>query len=622
MLDLLFAGALLTITGVSSIAALRLKARLRRLSASLGPSTPPEASAAGEHPSAPSADPAGSWHSVPLLAARDALWDWDLTADTLRLTRRWREMVGREPEEVAASSDEWLSRVHPADLTQLQVDIAAQTTGRRSRFESEHRVRHDSGRWITVQWVGTILRDEQGRAHRVAGSVRDTTAQRAAEERARREALYDSLTGLPNGTLARDLLQRAIRRTLRQGERRFAALLVDLDRFTSQLDALGFSAADELLRAVGRRLAQELRPGDVIARVGTDVFLLILDAIEDPSEAARVADRVLAAFGAPLDVLGRPVTVSASIGIAVHDPAYSTPADYLRNAELAAGAAKQQGGGRHATFCPSMRDGKRQRATVEQDLTGAIARGELVLWYQPVFAVQETAPRLVGFEALVRWRHPQRGLLGPHEFVSAAEDTGIIVPLGEWVMTEACRHVAALRSDEATAPWVSVNVAARQLADPGFCDAVTRAVDAVNLPPSRLRLEVTENVILQDESVARDSLTMLRDRGHTILMDDFGTGHASLSYLHRLPIGCIKIDRYFVGRMLESAECREIVRSVVTLAQSLRMQVVAEGVEEARQLEALRAMGCPFVQGFLLGAPVATEDTQRLVAAADGRSAR
>lgn len=612
MLDILLAGALLAVTGVTSIAALRLRRALHSMQ-----SAPPafaEAEPTSGEPSSLSNGDTATWHALSLLAARDALWDWDLGTDTLRLSPRWREMLGRPAVEVTASSDEWLSRVHPADLTQLQVDIAAQTVGSQARFESEHRIRHDSGRWITVHWVAAILRDETGRARRLAGSVRDTTAQRAVEERARREALYDSLTGLPNAALARDLLQRAIRRTKRQGERRFAALVVDIDRFSQQLDALGFSTADELLRAFARRLAQEIRPGDVLARLNNDVFLIILDAVQALPEAARVAERILLSLETPIEVLERSVGVHASIGIALHDPAYDTPADYLRNAELAAAAAKQAGAARYTTFAPAMREGVRHRASLEHDLAGAITRGELRLWYQPIFALDATGPRLAGFEALVRWSHPERGLLGPHEFVSLAEETGIIVPVGEWVLAEACRHLASLAPNGEQAPWVSVNVAARQLADTRFASMVGQAVTDAGLAPARLRLEVTENVILQDERVACEMLTELRDRGHRILMDDFGTGHASLSYLHRLPISSIKIDRYFVGRMQESEECLEIVRSVVALARSLRMDAVAEGVDDPRHLETLREMGCRFVQGYLLGEPVPSEETAALVA--------
>lgn len=557
------------------------------------------------------------WLLLPARGAQEALWDWDVIEDQVRFSPRWREMVGRPAEEVLASTEEWLGRVHPADRGQVQVDVAAQTAGAGVRFASEHRVRHESGRWLTVQWSGLIVRDAQGRALRVAGSVRDTTAQRNVEEQARREAFYDALTGVPNRALALDLLRRAITRTRRQGERRFAALVVDVDRFKAHNDALGHGAGDELLKAFTRRLSTAVRPGDVVARLGSDVFLLILDAVHEPEEAERVADRVHLLLQEPLRVLTHDVLVAASVGIALHDPSTEDAADYLRNAELAMQEAKTLGGGRQVIYRPEMREGVRHRASLEHDLRTAIARGEMRVWYQPIFSSRDAeSTRLAGFEALLRWAHPTRGLLGPGEFIPLAEETGMIVPLGTWALGEACRHMMDLSANFPTAPWVSVNLAAKQLMDGSLVEIVDRALEQSGLEARRLRLEITENVILSNEDTARSTLEALRARGIGILMDDFGTGHASLSYLHRLPIGSIKIDRYFVGRMDVSAECLEIVRSVVALAKSLSMDVVAEGVEQEAQLSQLRAMGCEHVQGFLLSHPLRPEETLPLFAPA------
>ncbi|WKW13020.1 EAL domain-containing protein [Pseudogemmatithrix spongiicola] len=559
----------------------------------------------------------GEWLLLPARSAQEALWDWDLADDRIRFSARWREMLGLPPEEVLTVADEWRSRVHPADRAQVLVDIAAQTAGTGDRFSSEHRVRHQSGRWLTLQWSGLIVRDHDGKAIRVAGSVRDATAQRSVEEQARRDAFYDTITGLPNRALGLDLLRRAITRTRRQGERRFAALVVDIDRFKAQNDALGHGAGDALLQAFARRLGTAVRPGDVVARLGADVFVLVLDAVHEPDEAERVADRVHLLLKEPLRVLSHDLVITASIGIALHDPSTETAADYVRNGELAMLEAKALGGARHVVYRAEMREGVRHRASLEHDLRTAIARGEMMVWYQPVFSARDGATTtLAGFEALLRWAHPSRGLLGPGEFVPVAEETGMIVPLGTWALGEACRHLMALAPNGPHAPWVSVNLAAKQLADPALIEIVDRALDVSGLEPRRLRLEVTENVILSDEDGARRALETLRARGIGILMDDFGTGHASLSYLHRLPIGSIKIDRYFVGRMDVSAECLEIVRSVITLAKSLSMDVVAEGVEQEAQLTQLKALGCEHVQGFLLSHPLRPEETRAMLAPA------
>jgi len=575
---------------------------------------PVPAPAAHDDPDVPIEEhTSAEWLTLPVRGSQDALWDWDVVEDRMQFSTRWREMLGLRAKEVLASSNEWLSRVHPADLVQVQADVTAQTTGNSERFASEHRLRHESGQWLTVQWSGTIVRDSTGRALRVAGSVRDLTAQRTVEEKARLEAFYDGLTGLPNRALAFDLLRRAITRTRRQGERRFATLLVDLDRFIRFSDALGHRAGDELLRAAARRLATAIRPGDVIARLGNDVFLLILDDVQEASDAESVADRVQLVLRDPLTVLTHDIVVTASIGIALFDEAIDSPADYVRNAELAMQDAKVHGGARHVFYRDAMRADVRQRASLEHDLRSAIAHNELVVWYQPIFSLSDEVTRLKGFEALVRWNHPQRGIIGPNEFIPMAEETGIIVPLGTWVIGEACRHLMALAPNGPNAPWVSVNIAARQLADGALIEIVQRALESSGLAAHRLRLEVTENVILEDEEMARTTLQALRANGSTILMDDFGTGHASLSYLHRLPIGSIKIDRYFVGRMDVSTECLEIVRSVVSLAKSLSMDVVAEGVEQEAQLTQLRAMGCQHVQGFLLSRPLPAGETHALI---------
>lgn len=556
-----------------------------------------------------------SWMTRAAETAVDALWDWDVNADVLHLSTRWRELIGRRPEQVDRSTDEWWSRVHPSDRTQLHVDITTQLSGTDVRFGVEHRVRHEDGRWLHLHWTGTIERDDSARALRVTGSVRDVSAQRLAEERRRREALYDSLTGLPNRSLAIDLLRRAIHRTRRQGERRFAVLLVDLDRFNLLNDSLGHGAGDELLKGVALRLGTAVRPGDVVARLGGDEFVLLLDDISDFGDAESVADRVKLVLAEPLRAITHTVTVSASIGIVIHDVEIDQATDYLRDAELAMHEAKRAGRARHTCFNSEMRDGVRRRVSVEQDLRGAVDRDEFAVLYQPIWSTCSGAEQLLGFEALVRWHHPKKGMLGAGEFIPIAEESDLIISLGSWTMHRACREIADMAPNGPRAPWVSVNIAARQLADRGLVGLVDTVLHATGLEASRLKLEVTENVILHDEEGARQMLETLRGRGVRSLMDDFGTGHASLSYLHRLPIGTIKIDRYFVGRMDVSPECLEIVRSIITLAKSLGMEVVAEGVEQEAQLAQLRELGCHAVQGFLLARPLHAEEAIALLAA-------
>ena len=611
----------LVLLGGSSVAAATVATLLWR---TRGPRTTPAADAssaadAGAGGGGPTPVPA--WLERAAAAAIDLLWDWDVPADRLTLSPRWRETLGLAPQMTEGTTETWWGRVHPSDRAQLQVDVAAQLASADAHFGTEHRIRHEDGRWLHLAWSGRIVRDGDGRALRIAGSARDVTAQRQEEERRRREALYDALTGLPNRALVHDLLRRAIQRTKRQGERRFAVLLVDIDRFNLLNDSLGHAAGDAILKGVAGRLATAIRPGDVLARLSGDEFLILLDEIEDVEGAESVADRVKLVLAEPITAFTHDVVVTASVGIVLHDPELVLPSDYLRDVELAMHEAKRAGRARHACFSLGMRDGVRRRVSVEQDLRGAIDRQEFAVMYQPVWDLSGPVERLRGFEALVRWHHPRRGMLGAGEFVPIAEESDLIIALGSWAMHRACRELVDFAPNGPDAPWVSVNLAARQLADRGLVGLVDTVLGATGLDATRLRLEVTENVVLHDEAGARAMLEALRVRGVRSLMDDFGTGHASLSYLHRLPIGTIKIDRYFVGRMDVSPECLEIVRSIITLARSLGMDVVAEGVEQEAQLAQLRALGCHAVQGFLLARPLHAEEAIALLAALDGRPA-
>lgn len=562
------------------------------------------------------------WLALPARSALDALFVWDPTADRVRFSSRWRAILGLAADEVHRSTEEWWHRIHPSDVTQLHADVAAQLAGTGTLFSSEHRVRHEDGRWLRLHWIGTIERTADGRPTRVTGSVRDITSQRDTEERHRREALYDAVTGLPNRALAIDLLKRAINRARRQGERRFAVLAVNLDRFNLLNDSLGHHAGDAMLRGVAMRLATAIRPGDFLARLGGDEFLLLLDAISDASDAEKVADRVKLVLEEPISVLSHEVVVSASIGIVLHDPQIDDSMDYLRDADLALRRAKSAGRARYVRFAPEMRDGIRRRVSLEQDLRGAIDRGEFTMVYQPIWSIAGPLVRLLGFEGLIRWNHPVRGPLGPGEFIPIAEESEAIVPLGGWAIDRSCRDLIGFGDAGEGAPWISVNIAARQLADRSLVARVAAALSATKLEAHRLKLEVTENVILHDEVMARETLEKLRGFGVRALMDDFGTGHASLSYLHRLPIATLKIDRYFVGRMDVSLPCLEIVRSTIALARSLDMEIVAEGVEHEVQLALLQEMGCQAVQGFLMAPPLLPEEARLLVSALTATSGR
>ena len=545
--------------------------------------------------------------------ANDGLWDWNLVAGEVYLSERWREMVGMVDRALSLSPEEWFSRVHLSDLPQLKVDIAAQAAGSRSHFHSEHRLRHSEGFFIWVLCRGIVVRDTEGRALRIAGSMTDITARKDLEERLRREAQFDSLTTLPNRSYATDLLRRAIARAKRNREQQFGVLFLDCDRFKVVNDSLGHHAGDSLLRLVAGRLNGCVRPGDVVARLGGDEFVVILEGVKDEAEAITVAERIQHSLAQPFYLDGRELFMSVSVGIAMSQPGVERPEDYLRDADLAMYRAKLRGRARHEVFRADMRAGAVLQMSLENDLRHSMDRGELRVMYQPIWSL--ASGRIVGFEALVRWDHPTHGAMQPADFIPIAEETGLILPLGEWVLRQAAQRLAHWNTKVvADDPiWVSVNVAARQLTHPGLVEIVKNAIAETGIEASRLKLEITESMIMADAVAAVGALEQLKTLGIHLLMDDFGTGHASLSYLHRLPISTIKIDRYFVGRIDSNSECLEIVRTILSLSRSLSMDVVAEGVENGAQREVLQSLGCEYVQGYLLSPPLDADAAERLL---------
>lgn len=545
--------------------------------------------------------------------ANDGLWDWNLVTGDVFFSERWREMVGVVGRDLSTSPEEWFGRVHLGDLSQLKVDIAAQTAGTRSHFLSEHRLRHAEGFFLWVLCRGIVVRDETGRALRIAGSMTDITARKDLEERLRREAQFDALTGLPNRSYATDLLRRAIARGQRNSDLQFAVLFLDCDRFKVVNDSLGHHAGDALLRLVAGRLNSCVRPGDVVARLGGDEFVIILEPVGGEDEAVSVAERVQHALTQSFYLAGRELFMSVSVGIAMNQDGVHHPEDYVRDADLAMYRAKAAGRARHAVFRSDMRTGAVLQMSLETDLRHALERSELDVVYQPVWSL--VTGHITGFEALVRWNHPEHGAMQPADFLSIAEETGLIVPIGDWVMRQAAERLArwnaGVVSDSPV--WMSVNVATKQLAHADLVATVRRTLAETRIDAAHLRLEITESTIMADAVAAVGALEQLQALGVQLLMDDFGTGHASLSYLHRLPISTIKIDRYFVGRLDSNSECLEIVRTILDLSRSLGMDVIAEGVENAAQRDCLQALGCELVQGYLLSAPVDAEAAERLL---------
>ena len=539
-------------------------------------------------------------YALAVEGANDGLWDWDVARRTLYVSARGKAILGYDEGEIGEDPEWWLERLHPDDAERVRAEVAAQLEGERPHVESVHRLRHRDGgyRWTHVR--GVAVRGADGRPLRMAGSITDVTERKVAEELLQHNALHDALTGLPNRSLLLDRVGLALRRNTRRG-RRCAVLCLGLDGFKVINESLGHAVGDLLLNAVARRLEQCLRSADTVARLGADVFAVLLDEMHDAGEARMVADRVHEALAAPFALEGRAVFTTASIGIsAAGDDA--TADALLRDADTAMYRAKGRGRARSEMFDSGMQAAALQRLHLETDLRGAVERQEFELLYQPVVSLADG--RIAGFEALARWRHPQRGVLLPAEFIPAAEETGLIVPLGRWVLREACRQMREWNRRYGAALSVNVNLSPRQFGDAGLAGDVADALRETELPAAFLKLEITENLLMGDAGGAAATLEELKTLGVDLCIDDFGIGYSSLSYLHRFPIDTLKIDRSFICRLGADGQSDQIVRTIVVLAQTLNLRAVAEGVETADQADRLRAMGCEYAQGYRFSHPV------------------
>ncbi|MEQ1893186.1 MAG: EAL domain-containing protein, partial [Planctomycetota bacterium] len=486
------------------------------------------------------------------------------------------------------------------DLALLKGTLGEVLSGAKASFELELRMIHRSGAW---RWFLCRGARAEGQGF-VGGSLTDVTALKSAENRLILETSYDRLTGLPNQALFLDRLALALVRSSRRAGQSIAVLYLDLDRFHTVNDSLGFAAGDELLVEVARRLSGLLRLGDTLARLGADKFALLFDGVRGAREAIDFSQEIARVLAQPLSLDGHEVFAQGSIGIALSRSAADRPEDLLRDAITAMHRAKKDGATVCEVFDPEMNQQAKERLRMESDLRHALERGEFVLHYQPIVSL--AAGRLSGFEALVRWQHPERGLVRPDLFIPIAEETGLIVPLGSWVLGEACRTMRAFHQDFPQSGHVSVavNLSGRQFEDGALVGSVAEALEHSTLAPDRLELEMTESVVMARTHQNEERLHSLRDLGIKLLIDDFGTGYSSLSSLQSFPLDSLKIDRSFVSRMEFDEEKREIVRTIVSLARTLSMEVVAEGIETKEQLGMLRDLGCEYGQGFFFSGAI------------------
>jgi diguanylate cyclase (GGDEF)-like protein/PAS domain S-box-containing protein len=551
--------------------------------------------------------------------ANDGMWDWDLERNELYLSPRWKEMLGFGETELSGSPHEWFERVHPEDLPKLQEALGTRSAScSDSHFECEHRLRHRDGsyRWMLAR--GIALCDGDSRATRIAGSLTDTTERKKVENQLLHDAFHDALTGLANRALFLDRLSLSLARAKRRPDFHFAVLFLDFDRFKLINDSLGHLTGDRALIAIARRLETCVRPGDTVARLGGDEFAVLLDDLRHLEDVEHLTRQIEDRLAASLQLDGNELYVSASIGIAFGSSGYERPEDVLRDADAAMYRAKALGRARHEVFDEALHLEALDRLRLETDLRRAVQEQSFGVQYQPIVALADG--RVTGFEALVRWRHPVWGLVPPDQFIQVAEETGLILPIGGWVLSEACERLHEWQCDHPSNPplAINVNLSRRQLLQADLFEQIRAILERTELPPESLRLEITESAILENPEAAADFLRHLKSLDIGLCVDDFGTGYSSLSSLQEFPVNILKIDRSFIRGMGPEGEKDEIVRAVVGLAHSLHMEVVAEGVETEGQLARLKAMDCDYGQGYLLCHALDAHEIERLLERSGG----
>jgi PAS domain S-box-containing protein len=559
----------------------------------------------------------------------------DVSGKRLYNSPAYEKVLGYSAKELAVTSA--YQQIHPDDIQRVMAAAQeARITGVGNRLE--YRIRHKDGHWLTLESTASAIRNEKGEVEKLVIVNRDITERKQAEEKLKHNAQHDGLTDLPNRTLFLDRLQRAFERAKRNPNYKFAVLFVDIDGFKVFNDTMGHSVGDEILVEIAHRLANCLRfedtlsrpsgkenetyhKGDeVLARLGGDEFTILIGSIQDPSDAMRVANRIQDALGIFV-VEGREVFISASIGIALSTTSRSRAEELLRDADIAMYRAKTLGKSRCEFFDEEMHTKAVKLLNLENDLRRAVDEQDFRVHYQPI--VQLESGSIVGFEALVRWRRSPDCLASPDTFIGVAETAGLIVPLGKWILREACQQAQRWQARYPRDPAlnVTVNVSPKQFAHSELVNDIKEVLEDTGIDPRRLHLEITESVAMADPARTNQVLWQLKNLGAGVCLDDFGTGHSSLSRLRRFPVDVLKIDRSFVSHMDSDAEARQIARLIIEFAHTVNLQVIAEGVETNAHLEHLKRLGCEFGQGYFFSRPVDPEAVERLLVASEDRSA-
>ncbi|MDH3376172.1 MAG: EAL domain-containing protein [Gammaproteobacteria bacterium] len=544
--------------------------------------------------------------------ANDGLWDWDLTNNKIHFSPRWKSMLGYGEDAVGDDPEEWLARVHGADAPRLRAEIAEHVAAQSPNLECEYRMLHNDGRYVWMASRALALCDSSGRSYRMTGSQTDISTRKHAETQLRFNALHDPLTGLPNRLLFLDRLTHCLERAERHEEYQCAVLFLDLDNFKVINDSLGHILGDQLLVDVGQRLSTVLRTGDTLSRLGGDEFTVLFEDIEDFSDVSRLVERIQEHLAEPIKLNGHEVVITASIGIAVSSTGYQRPEDMLRDADLAMYQAKSTGRARYEMFDSQMHSRMLNVLETESELRTALDRDEFRLHYQPIHAVK--TGEILGFEALLRWQHPTRGLLSPGDFLQIAKHSRLIVPIGRYVLREACQQMSEWKKQWPNSEhFISVNISSQELLQPNFVQIITDLLNDTGLEPSNLQLEIMETSLLKNKAQALEIIRELRACGVQLCICDFGTESSFFGYIRQCPFDMVKIDRSLMENMTSDPHLQEIIKALFELTHNLGVQAIAEVGDKVSDLDHLKRLSCEFAQGYLMSRPSSAEATTHLL---------
>ncbi len=548
----------------------------------------------------------------------------DVKGNRLYNSPAYKRILGYSAAELGETSA--FDQIHADDRFKvLEAAREARSTGIGRKLD--YRIRHKDGTWRVLESIAGTIRDTKGDVAKLVIVNRDITDRKRAEQQAEHNSFHDGLTGLPNRRLFLDRLQQLFERAQRNHESQYAVLFVDLDGFKGFNDTMGPAVGDQVLVEIGHRIDTVLRDEDTVARpqnqlttrnavlsrMGGDEFTILLEGVTDPSDAMRVADRILPLVAEPFVVQDREIRTSASIGIAVSATTHTRAEDLLQDADVAMRRAKSLGGSRCEVFDEAMHTRAVNRLKLEAELREAIAGRQFRVHYQPI--VQLASRQIVGFEALLRWHHPQQGLISPDHFIAAAEDSGLLYATGHWLILEACKQLQAWKNNHSSMPDVniSVNISAKQFADARFVTELQAAIRETGVGPTRLQLEMTEAVVASDPKLSVTVLSYLKHLGVGVILDDFGTGNSSLSGLRLFPVEALKIDRSLISGMLADRGTSDMVELIILLAHKLKIKVIAEGIESVKHWDHLREVGCDLGQGYFFSHPLEPEAAGKLL---------